>query len=130
MDPSCYHHLKFFRLLEGLADGLREAPSVSVRCNLRKRVGVPEGAARVPWCPSGFYLDARVPFTFDPALHQGLYYVQDASSMIYDYIVRLMASDGLPKSAYEDYTSRSQRAPHAAHRPTPQTHTETLQAAP
>lgn len=83
---------------EGLADGLREAPSVSVRCNLRKRVGVPEGAARVPWCPSGFYLDARVPFTFDPALHQGLYYVQDASSMIYDYIVRLMASDGLPKS--------------------------------
>ncbi len=83
---------------EGLAEGLREAPSVSVRCNLRKRAVLPDGAARVPWCPSGFYLDGRMPFTFDPALHQGLYYVQDASSMVYDYIVRLLTADGAPKS--------------------------------
>ncbi len=82
---------------EGLAEGLREAPSVSVRCNMRKGVMTPRDAVTVPWCPSGFYLDERSSFTFDPALHQGLYYVQDASSMVYDYIVRLLAADGAPK---------------------------------
>lgn len=35
----------------------------------------------VPWCPLGFYLDARPIFTLDPAFHAGAYYVQEASSM-------------------------------------------------
>ena len=39
------------------------------------------GALPVPWCPDAFYLPARPPFTFDPLLHAGAYYVQDASSM-------------------------------------------------
>lgn len=39
------------------------------------------GALSVPWCPDAFYLPARPPFTFDPLLHAGAYYVQDASSM-------------------------------------------------
>ncbi|MGN1245092.1 MAG: rRNA cytosine-C5-methyltransferase, partial [Muribaculaceae bacterium] len=42
---------------------------------------------RVPWCSHGFYLDERQPFTFDPLLHAGAYYVQDASSMIIEHIV-------------------------------------------
>lgn len=35
----------------------------------------------IPWCEYGFYLDERPRFTFDPLLHAGAYYVQEASSM-------------------------------------------------
>lgn len=35
----------------------------------------------VPWCPHGRYLSQRPFFTFDPLLHAGAYYVQEASSM-------------------------------------------------
>ena len=35
----------------------------------------------VQWCEYGFYLDQRPQFTFDPLLHAGAYYVQEASSM-------------------------------------------------
>lgn len=64
------------------------APSVSARVNTSKGAAVPHGAAVVPWCASGFYLDSRPGFTFDPAMHQGLYYVQDASSMAVSCAVR------------------------------------------
>jgi 16S rRNA C967 or C1407 C5-methylase (RsmB/RsmF family)/NOL1/NOP2/fmu family ribosome biogenesis protein len=35
----------------------------------------------VPWCTTGRYLQNRPSFTFDPAWHGGMYYVQEASSM-------------------------------------------------
>ncbi|HEY2726929.1 MAG TPA: RNA methyltransferase, partial [Parafilimonas sp.] len=35
----------------------------------------------VPWCENGFYLKERPQFIFDPLLHSGAYYVQEASSM-------------------------------------------------
>lgn len=58
-----------------------ETPPPAVRVNLTKGATVPAGATPVPWCSSGYYLSERPTFTLDPALHQGLYYVQDASSM-------------------------------------------------
>lgn len=57
-----------------------EPSPVSIRLNPLKRVGQPEGE-RVPWCPDAFYLRERPAFTFDPLLHAGAYYVQEASSM-------------------------------------------------
>ncbi len=43
----------------------------------------------VPWCPeTGRYLSTRPGFTFDPLLHAGLYYVQEASSMFVDMAIR------------------------------------------
>lgn len=80
----------------GLADALCTDPDVSVRVNGAKGVTVPAGADRVPWCDRGFYLPQRPPFTFDPALHQGLYYVQDASSMIMTAIASALTADGRP----------------------------------
>lgn len=41
----------------------------------------------IPWCSDGFYLKSRPSFTFDPLLHAGCYYVQEASSM---YIAQLL----------------------------------------
>lgn len=57
------------------------SPELSIRLNRSKGCLPPASADRVPWCDDGIYLDERPAFTFDPALHQGLYYVQDASSM-------------------------------------------------
>ena len=41
----------------------------------------------VPWCPLGFYLSSRPNFTFDPLLHAGCYYVQEAASMFIHHIL-------------------------------------------
>lgn len=77
--------------LTQLGDALAEGePCVSVRLNASKNVSaaeVPEICAEVPWCRNGFYLDRRPRFTFDPLLHQGGYYVQEASSMFHSHVV-------------------------------------------
>ena len=63
-------------------------PSVAVRVNGARGVGVPDGARRVPWCREGFYLEDRPAFTFDTDWHVGRYYVQDASSMFIAHVIR------------------------------------------
>ena len=71
------------KLFDGLADTLAcTAPEVSVRVNTLKGVRRPASADIVPWCADGMYLAERPAFTLCPELHQGLFYVQDASSMI------------------------------------------------
>lgn len=69
-----------------------EAPT-SIRVN--PRIGIEHGPltidhsdSQVPWCPEGFYLADRPQFTFDPLLHAGCYYVQEASSMFVTHILR------------------------------------------
>ena len=71
-------------------------PSVAIRlnaakCNPADAAQVP--GERVPWCRRGFYLSERQPFTFDPLLHAGAYYVQDASSMILQHIVEQLVTE-------------------------------------
>lgn len=79
--------------LDGLCETLVSTPpSVSIRINPLKGISVPDGAEQVPWCSNGIYLDSREAFTFDPALHQGLYYAQDASSMIVAFIADRLSS--------------------------------------
>src|SRR5688572_5406006 len=39
------------------------------------------GSEKVPWSNTGFYLPSRPSFIFDPLLHAGAYYVQEASGM-------------------------------------------------
>lgn len=72
---------------EPLLAALDTAPSVSVRANALKGANVLPDADIVPWSRGGFYLAERPLFVADPAWHQGLYYVQDASSMVYGHIV-------------------------------------------
>jgi len=90
--------------MEGLPDELRSGnPSVAIRLNRAKAGGFDvAGADRVPWCIEGFYLDRRGAFTFDPAFHQGLYYVQDPSSMIISEVVRRLTADASGPIAYLD----------------------------
>ena len=68
---------------------LDEPAPVSIRVNPFKAEATPEtGTDRVAWCRGGYYLDSRPAFTFDPLLHAGAYYVQEASSMFIDHVVR------------------------------------------
>ncbi|MBA3828127.1 MAG: RNA methyltransferase [Taibaiella sp.] len=47
----------------------------------------------VPWCPEGRYLDERPVFTTDPLYHAGAYYVQEASSMFLDHLLKHLLPD-------------------------------------
>lgn len=80
----------FARYLHALEE---EAP-VSIRLNPLKcgddaaRWPLPADARPVAWCREGFYLASRPDFTFDPLLHAGRYYVQEASSMFVSHVLR------------------------------------------
>lgn len=78
---------------KALADG---EPCTSVRVNRYKGVtkaDLPFSGPAVGWCEAGMYLDERPRFTFDPAFHQGCYYVQEASSMFHGYVVSQLIGD-------------------------------------
>lgn len=81
-----------------ISRGLADEPPVSIRINPFKCAsGSPAESlsdGKVGWCDSGYYLNSRPNFTFDPLLHAGLYYVQEASSMFLDRVMRQYASDG------------------------------------
>ena len=66
-----------------------EEPPVSLRLHPQKasRIVAP-GAQPVPWCHGGYYMAQRPNFTFDPLLHAGCYYVQEAASMFLDEVLR------------------------------------------
>lgn len=72
-------------------------PVVSVRINPRKPAELPwTESERVPWCENGVYLPSRPVFTLQPELHQGRFYVQDASSMFIYYILRQLCHAETP----------------------------------
>jgi len=60
----------------------------SIRLNPGKNMPFGDGASSVPWCSGGLYLNSRPVFTLDPFFHAGSYYVQEASSMFLDYLVK------------------------------------------
>ena len=85
-----------------------EAPT-SIRVNTRiienLDIRIKRAAAQVPWCAEGYYLEDRPQFTFDPLLHAGCYYVQEASSMFVTHVVRTylshLTSNILPQAALD-----------------------------
>ena len=42
----------------------------------------------IPWCKDGYYLPQRPSFTLDPLFHAGAYYVQEASSMFLEEVLK------------------------------------------
>ena len=43
---------------------------------------------KIPWTTHGYYLSHRPSFTLDPLIHAGVYYVQEASSMFLEQILK------------------------------------------
>lgn len=87
-----------------LFDALQQNPEISIKLNRRKLSDISilgyEDSTRVEWCESGYYLPERPRFTLNPLLHAGAFYVQEASSMIYETIMK-----GIIPMAFD--TSRS-----------------------
>jgi 16S rRNA C967 or C1407 C5-methylase (RsmB/RsmF family) len=94
-------------LFHTFLNALHEKPSVSIRLNPSKPNthhpstlfqslpygGRLEGATPIPWCSTGYYLDDRPAFTFDPLLHAGAYYVQESSSMFLESVMKEYVAD-------------------------------------
>ncbi|MBP3712847.1 MAG: hypothetical protein IJ537_06925 [Bacteroidaceae bacterium] len=84
-------------------------PEVSIRLNPRK-ISAEEALSHnpdlepVPWCPDAFYLKERPAFTFDPLLHAGAYYVQEASSM---YVAQVLKGQGARSEGQENTNNLS-----------------------
>lgn len=74
-----------------LESALQTKAPVSIRLNCAKRDMEVKGE-RVPWSSTGIYLSQRPTFTFDPLFHAGCYYVQEASSMFVEQVLRTYVS--------------------------------------
>ncbi|RYZ53707.1 MAG: RNA methyltransferase, partial [Sphingobacteriales bacterium] len=89
---------QLLRNLEGIPGFDRDAflfshedPALtSIRQNPAKPYEAWPGGKVVPWCSEGRYLPERPVFTLDPAFHAGAYYVQEASSMFLDHLLRTL----------------------------------------
>ena len=89
-----------------LCDALTQTePPVSIRLNPLKRGGalsvLPASPEKISWATDAFYLDERPAFTFDPLLHAGCYYVQEASSMFLEQALRQCLTEGRPVTALD-----------------------------
>jgi 16S rRNA C967 or C1407 C5-methylase (RsmB/RsmF family) len=74
--------------VENFVDAHQNSASpTSIRINPFKK-SILKTHGQVPWCPEGYYLNTRPSFTFDPLFHAGCYYVQEASSMFIDHILK------------------------------------------
>lgn len=79
----------------------RTKPPVSLRLNPHKGSALFADAAPVPWCDNGRYLEERPHFAHDPNFHAGAYYVQEASSMFLDFLVRRCFPENKPLCALD-----------------------------
>ena len=64
---------------------------VSIRLNPSKagqRTTNNDQLEKVPWSSNGYYLPLRPSFTLDPLFHAGAYYVQEASSMFLEEVLK------------------------------------------
>lgn len=72
-----------------LVEALQTQAPVSIRVNTQKAASMDaQETTPVPWCTTGRYLKERPSFTFDPLFHAGCYYVQEASSMFLEQVMR------------------------------------------
>ena len=68
-------------------ESLSEAPHTSIALNPNKSAGHPQLGSNVPWNPDGRYLPERPSYVSDPHYHAGVYYPQEASSMLVRAVV-------------------------------------------
>ena len=96
---------------ERYLQSFEEEPPVSIRLNPMKASPNPSkgrgvqvlDGERVPWCRHAYYLKQRPNFTMDPLFHAGCYYVQEASSMFLDEVLR--QTSPIPSQGGEPHSS-------------------------
>ncbi|TDQ16960.1 16S rRNA C967 or C1407 C5-methylase (RsmB/RsmF family) [Algoriphagus boseongensis] len=78
---------------------INQASQTSIRINPTKPFTNSWVKRPVPWSNHGYFLEERPSFTLDPLFHAGAYYVQEASSMFIEHILRSLE---IPKGVYLD----------------------------
>ncbi|MEQ8358810.1 MAG: RsmF rRNA methyltransferase first C-terminal domain-containing protein [Cytophagales bacterium] len=73
---------------EDLLKALEKDSPISIRLNPFKNNPDTKSLEKVPWTDKAYYLSKRPAFYADPFFHSGGYYVQEASSMIVEYILK------------------------------------------
>ncbi len=76
---------------ESFYNALKKPPPTSIRLHHKKGKSSFRTSGQVPWCDLGFYLEERPAFYLDPHWHAGAYYVQEASSMILDHVLKQLS---------------------------------------
>ena len=79
--------------MEDFRHVLSTSAPTSIRWNPLKNNNFSKKELPVPWCAEGYYLSSRPSFTFDPLFHAGTYYVQEASSMFLEVLVKHILPD-------------------------------------
>jgi len=81
-----------------LLDALDTPSPTSIRLNPRKIVLTHlDLSSPVTWCEHGYYLNERPVFTLDPLYHAGVYYAQEAASMMLTSLIKQL---DLPENAF------------------------------
>lgn len=74
---------------KALLDALVGDSPTSIRYNLKKQPApLFEAKSIIPWAEHAVFLKERPSFTFDPFFHAGHYYVQEASSMFLEEVLK------------------------------------------
>lgn len=76
---------------QNLLTALQSEVPTSVRFNPSKNIDKSSNLllkSEVPWCKDAYYLNERPIFTLDPLFHAGVYYPQEAGSMMLDKVLR------------------------------------------
>jgi 16S rRNA C967 or C1407 C5-methylase (RsmB/RsmF family)/NOL1/NOP2/fmu family ribosome biogenesis protein len=84
---------------ENFKAAIDRAPQTSIRLNPTKPITNSWVKIPVPWSKNGYFLEERPSFTLDPAFHAGAYYVQEASSMFMEHILKSLE---IPRGVYLD----------------------------
>lgn len=82
---------------EEFLNALDRPSPTSLRLHHLKGRSSYELSEKVKWCDKGYYLETRPLFYLDPHWHAGAYYVQEASSMILDDVIKQLKLDDQPR---------------------------------
>lgn len=77
---------------DAFIQSLNEETPTSIRINPFKTKPI-NSLDKIPWAENGYYLKERPSFTFDPLFHAGAYYVQEASSMFLEQVIKQYVND-------------------------------------
>ena len=73
---------------ENFKRAINQTPRTAIRLNPAKPNSITFPKSSIPWSANGYFLTDRPSFTLDPAFHAGAYYVQEASSMFIEHILK------------------------------------------